>query len=119
MKNEILELEKNLFKLKYISTKEWLDKTIHNNFKECGKSGFLYYKEDTIESLLECKEDRQISIYNYEYNQIDSNTYLIHYITESQDKLFYRTSIWVKEDYLKLLYHQATEFNENVTLVEF
>lgn len=119
MKNEILELEKNLFKLEYMSNKEWLENTIHDNFVECGKSGLLFYKEDTIETLLECTEDRPITVYNYDYNQIDENTYLVHYITKSQDKLFYRTSIWVMNLNLKLLYHQATEFNDSITLVEF
>ena len=119
MKEEILTLEKNLFKLEYISNKEWLEKTIDDKFIECGKSGYLFHKKDTIESLLECTEDRPITIYNYEYQQIDEKTYLIHYITKSQDKIYYRTSIWTMDSNLKLLYHQATEFKENLTLIEY
>lgn len=118
MKEEILNLEKNLFKLEYMSNKEWLEETIHDNFTECGKSGYLFYKKDTIETLLECTEDRPITIYNYDYTQIDDKTYLIHYLTKSQDKLYYRTSIWIMDPNLKLLYHQATEFKESIALVE-
>lgn len=119
MKEKILTLEKNLFKLEYISNKEWLEKIIDNNFSECGKSGYLFYKKDTIESLLECTEDRPIKIYNYEYKKIDEKTYLVHYITKSQDKIYYRTSIWINNLELKLLYHQATEFHEKIDLIEY
>lgn len=119
MKEEILNLEKNLFKLEYISNKEWLEKIIDDNFAECGKSGFIFYKKDTIESLLKCTEDRTIKIYNYDYKEIDNKTYLIHYITKSQGKLYYRTSIWINDSNLKILYHQATEFKEVISLVEY
>ena len=120
MENTILDLEKNLFKYEYISKKEWLDKVIHECFTECGKSGYLYKKEDTIESLLTCNEDRNIVIYNYTCKQIDEHTWLVHYITTTDEtNLIYRTSIWVKEDNLKLIFHQATKYNENITLERF
>jgi hypothetical protein len=118
MKQEILELEKNLLKYEYISNKDFLEKTIHDNFLECGKSGMLFNKEVTVNELLSCKEDRNIKIYNFTCEQIDANTYLIHYITISNDKEYYRTSIWTKENNLKLLYHQATEYNEDTILIE-
>lgn len=111
MKNEILELEKSFFKYEYIKDKSWLDKTIHNNFKECGKSGFIFNKEETIKSLLSCKEDRKINICNYEFEKINNNTYLVHYITKDID-VIYRTSIWVMEGNLKILFHQASKLNE-------
>ena len=119
MKEEILNLEKNLFKLEYMSNKEWLEKIIDDNFIECGKSGYLFYKKDTIESLLECTENRPIKMYNHVYKKIDEKTYLIHYLTKSQEKLYYRTSIWIMDTNLKLLYHQATEFKENINLIEY
>lgn len=119
MEKQILELEKNLFKLSYTSNKKWLEDIIHDNFIECGKSGMLFYKENTIISLMESKQDRPITIYNYEYQQIDEKTYLIHYITKSQDKIYYRTSIWINDSNLKLFYHQATEFKEKIELLEY
>lgn len=120
MKDRILELEKNLFKLEYMSNKEWLEKTIHKNFKECGKSGLFFNQKETIASLQACTEDRKIDIYNYEYECIDTNTYLIHYITRSEDALIYRTSIWLmQEDNLRLLFHQASKLNIAIELVKF
>lgn len=119
MENAILELEKNFFKYDYISNTKWLDKTIHDNFKECGKSGIFFNKKETIKSLMECTEDRKIQIYNYECAQIDKNTYLIHYITKFEETLVYRTSIWIIEDSLKLLFHQASKLNLDIELIKF
>lgn len=76
-------------------------------------------KSDTIKSLQECIEDRKIKIYNYECEQIDTNTYLIHYITKSYDKFIYRISIWIMKDNLKLLFHQASMLNEELELKEY
>lgn len=119
MKNMILELEKNLFKYEYMSNKDWLDRIIHNDFKECGKSGYFFDKEETIKALQDFTEDRKIDLYNYEYKCVDTKTYLIHYITKSDEKLIYRTSIWVMEGELKLLFHQASEVKVDIELVKF
>ena len=120
MENEILDLEKMLFKYDYISNKEWLENVIHDDFIECGKSGYLFKKAETVESLLECKEDRNVVIYNYDCNKIDTNTWIVHYITcvDNIDK-YYRTSIWVKEQNLKLIFHQASKYFEDVNLERF
>ena len=75
-------------------------------------------KSDTIKSLQECIEDRKIKIYNYECEQIDTNTYLIHYITKSYDKFIYRTSIWIMKYNLKLLFHKASMLNEELECVK-
>lgn len=118
MKDEILKMEKSFFKLKYIKDKEWLNKAIHDDFLECGKSGYLFNKKDTIEALLSCEEDRDIEIYNFEIQYMDENTYLVHYFTISEGFLFYRTSIWKMEGFLSLYYHQASRFNQSVKLIK-
>ena len=118
MKEKVLELEKSLFKHEYTSNKNYLENIIHVNFIECGKSGLLYDNKITIDSLLECQTDRDIKIYNFTCEQIDNNTYLVHYITVTNDIKYYRTSIWKQEENLKLYFHQATEFIDKVELVE-
>lgn len=118
MKEKILELEKSLFKIKYMSDKEYLCKIIDKDYLECGKSGFLYNQKDTIDSLLECKEDREIKIYNFTCEQIDSYTHLIHYFTKQNNNIYYRTSIWNSNNELKLIYHQATQYNDKIDLIE-
>lgn len=109
MYNTLLELENRLFKLKYISSKEWLERILHNDFHECGKSGVLFNKEDTVQSLIECTCDRDIEICDFECRNITDTSWLVHYITKSDNKRYYRTSVWVKEENVKLLFHQATE----------
>lgn len=119
MENEILLLEKSLFNIEYMSNREWLDNIVHNNFIKCGKSGMLFDKKVTVDFLLSCDDNRNITIYNFECKNIDKNTWLAHYVTKSDDKLYYRTSIWIMDNNFKLLYHQATELNTPIVLKEF
>ena len=119
MRDKILELEKSLFKLEYMSNEDYLKQVLHKNFLECGKSGYLYNQRVTIDSLLQCTENRPITIYNFTYEELETNTYLIHYITTKDNKKYYRTSIWKKIGNLPQLYfHQATELHEDITLKE-
>lgn len=113
MDKTLLDLEQSFFKIQYISDKEWLDTTLHDDFTECGKSGILFDKYETMESLLSCAEDRDIEIFDFECRNISGTSWLVHYITKSGNKRYYRTSVWVKEKQLKLFYHQATLLNDN------
>jgi len=119
MKDELLQLEKKLFKYEYISNKEWLNKVLHDNFKECGKSGVFFSKKGTIDFLLSCAEDRKIDIYNFECENIDNNTWIVHYITTMNNDKYFRTSIWVMDNNLKLLFHQASKLNLEIELIKF
>lgn len=120
MNNKILELEKSLFKLEYMKNLDYLNKIIDDNYEEVGKSGILFNKKDVIRDLLKFEEDRKITIYNFKCRKIDENLWLVHYLTKSDNKYFYRTLIWNKEnDILKIIYHQASEYNEKIILEEF
>lgn len=110
---KLLELEKSFFKYECISNRTWLESTIHDDFTECGKSGMLFNKQDTIESLLECKEDRNIEIYNFNCRRLDNNCWLVNYITITDEgQKYYRTSVWAGNENLQLYFHQATLLNE-------
>ncbi len=111
MLEALLDMEKRFFKRKYISDRNWLETTIHNDFCECGKSEILFDKKETVESLLACAEDRDITIYNFEYRLVTDKCYLVHYITQNGSEKYYRTSVWVMDDSLKLFYHQASRLN--------
>lgn len=117
---EILQLEKNLFKKEYISDMKWLNKIIDDRFIEIGKSGKQFNKVDVINELTNLKEDRNIIIYNFSCEKIDKNTYLVHYITMNNDDKIYRTSIWNEyENERKLIFHQASLYNEEIELTEY
>lgn len=107
----LLELEQAFFKKQYISDPEWLNATLHEDFTECGKSGILFGKKEVMESLLSCAADRDIVIYNFSCEQIDENSWMVHYITESEGEHYYRTSIWSRGEQLQLRFHQATKLN--------
>lgn len=112
----ILNLEKSLFKLEYMNDVDYLNNIIDDNFLECGKSGVFFDKKVTVDELSKIDSDRDIKIYNYTCELIDSNVYLVHYITKSNDDLVYRTSIWKSG---KLYFHQASKLNLEVELIEY
>lgn len=112
----LLNLEKDFFKYDKITDKKWLDSILHNNFKEIGKSGSIYNKNDITESFLMLKSDRYITIYNFEICAISTNCWLAHYITSDNGKIFYRTSVWLDENGLKLIFHQASELKSYTQL---
>ena len=92
---------------------------IDDTYEEIGKSGSIYNKKDVIQELNNLKEDRNIEIYNFKCNKISNNIYLVHYITKNNDKNIYRTSIWKEENNLKIIFHQASEYKENIELEKF
>lgn len=119
MKDRVLELEKSLFKYEYMSDITYLDEIIDDNFIEVGKSGKKYNKEDVINDLSIVKKDRRITIYNFTCEKLSEDIYLAHYITKSDEGNIYRTSIWRKEYHrVKIVFHQASLYRENVDLSE-
>ena len=79
-----------------------------------------FNKKNVINDLSDFKEDRKITIYNFTCDKIEENIYLIHYITKSNNDNIFRTSIWKKEyDKIKIIFHQASLYNDNVELIEY
>lgn len=118
MNEKILNLEKSLFKYEYTSNIEYLNSIIDDTYKELGKSGKMYNKEDVIKELSNLKSDRDIKIYNYECNNISEDIWLVHYITKNGNNNIFRTSIWKYNKSLKIIFHQASEYKENIQLIE-
>lgn len=112
--DKILELEKSLFKYEYMSNNEYLNNTIDDNYKELGKSGILFNKDDVVNYLLSQQRDRNIEIYNFSGEELIPNLWIVHYITLSDDKKIYRTSIW-KDN--KIIFHQASEYKDDIDLM--
>lgn len=109
MYNTLLELENKFFKLQYISDENCLNELLHNDFTECGRSGQLFDKAETIAALLSCTEDRDIIIHDFIYQTINNSCWLVHYTTEHDGKRYYRTSVWVMDGHMQLIFHQATQ----------
>ncbi len=110
----ILELEKSLFKYDYISNKEYLNNIIADNYKELGKSGILFNKDDVVNYLLSQQRDRDIEMYNFSGEELMPDLWIVHYITLSDNKKIYRTSIWKHN---KIIFHQASEYKDDIDLM--
>jgi hypothetical protein len=110
----ILELEKSLFKYDYMSNKEYLNNIIADNYKELGKSGILFYKDDVVNYLLSQQRDRDIEMYNFSGEELMTDLWIVHYITLSDNKKIYRTSIWKHN---KIIFHQASEYKDDIDLM--
>ena len=110
----ILELEKSLFKYDYMSNKEYLNNIIADNYKELGKSGILFNKDDVVNYLLSQQRDRDIEIYNFSGEELMPDLWMVHYITLSDNKKIYRTSIWKHN---KIIFHQASEYKDDIDLM--
>ena len=108
MEERLAIAEQCFFQLKYTKDRDWLQKHLHDEFIECGKSNQLYDKQVTIESLLQLKEDRKITMQDFSCMRVDVHTWMVHYTTLHDGQLFYRTSLWIENDGLQLLFHQAT-----------
>ena len=114
MYETLLALEKDFFRYEKMTDRAWLDATLHDDFREVGKSGFLFGKADVIESLTAATGDRDIAIFNFEMRQLKPDCWMVHYITKDGGDSIYRTSVWVREGNLKLLFHQASKLNEEI-----
>ncbi len=120
MEKTILELEKSLFKYENMSNEKYLNDIVDDKYEEIGKSGKKINKSDLINELNKFKSDRDIIIYNYTFEEISKDLWLIHYITLSNDIKFFRTSIWKKSsNAIRIILHQASEYKENINLVKF
>lgn len=120
MRETLLALERCFFQFRYISDASWLSMHLHDRFLECGKSGRLFSKADSIKMLLGCGADRKITVYNFSCDRFDEKCWLVHYVTKSTVGMpYFRTSLWVKEgSALKMYYHQASPLSEPVELIE-
>lgn len=107
--NNLYDLECSLFKSEYLCNEEYLNSVFHDDYMEYGKSGLIYRKKDTIDSLLN-SGDRNIKIIDFSSEKIDENTYIVHYISiHNEDNKVLRTSIWIDNGVnLQLLFHQGT-----------
>lgn len=112
--SKLYDLETSLFKARYLRDVDYLNNIFHNDYIEYGKSGMIYRKKDTIESLLG-GDDRDIKIIDFTYDKLGEDAYIVHYVSIDKRKVkVLRTSIWLRnelDDY-QLYFHQGTIMNK-------
>ena len=93
----------------FLADMQKLQKYLHDDFCECGRSGMIYHKDQMIAFLYRNK-DRQILIKDFSVRLLSANNALVHYISINNGVSTYRTSIWVKDGNRWTLYfHQGTD----------
>ncbi|WP_323703500.1 hypothetical protein [Mammaliicoccus sp. Dog046] len=81
---------------------------LHKDFKEFGKSGKTFYKDDIQNAQLDTDE---YEIYDFEEYTLAEDVKLCTYtlVNKTQNQSTNRSSIWKFEESWKLIFHQGTE----------
>lgn len=108
-KEMLLDLERSLFRYEIISDRMKLEELLHERFHEMGSSGMLYDRAQVIEALLTLNTDRNIVMVDFTCESVGRDCFLVHYRTRNENgAYYYRTSLWVQEERMKLIFHQST-----------
>lgn len=113
----LLEYEYDFFSSKFCSDIANLEKRIHLDFVEYGRSGNVHTRKEIIEFLLNMKSDRDIDIIKFSKTELCENVSVLHYISYEKlsDRYTRRTSIWKKEDNdWMLFFHQGTPCEQSL-----
>lgn len=104
------------YELMYLDKRNRANKKVayylHSDFKEFGKSGKVYYKEDILNVELDAFD---FKIYNFNQYKLAEDCFLCTYklLNENNHIVTNRSSIWKYEDNdWKLRFHQGTEVRE-------
>ncbi|MEA5027105.1 MAG: nuclear transport factor 2 family protein [Erysipelotrichaceae bacterium] len=113
MNDELTDLlrkqEEWFFQAAFLLDRTLLDRYLHPDFLEYGRSGTRYDKAAIID-LLYGSGDRPIMIRDFNVQQLSSAVAVVHYLSMVKDRQTYRTSIWVFEQGIwQLFFHQGTD----------
>ncbi|WP_233986534.1 nuclear transport factor 2 family protein [Pectobacterium versatile] len=96
-----------------------IDKLLHRDFFEIGRSGMRYNKRQVIDALISETVEQQIQADNFELSMVDEKSVLLTYLSYTADEdnivsKIWRTSLWVKNtdspnpDDWQMRFHQGT-----------
>ena len=107
----LLKLEMSLWINETRNNYDYLNKVLHPDFKEFGKSGKTYSKTDLLQNL-DLHIKAKFPFKNLDVKQIDDSSFLITYQAEIVENgksiISNRSSIWIGKDSFQLLFHQGT-----------
>jgi aminoglycoside 6'-N-acetyltransferase len=105
---EIESLEKKLLVSTTRKSINTLDDLLADDFKEFGKSGFVYNKQDIL-SRLPREEPKEFNAKYFEVKSLGDTAYLINFRTLESGIEVLRSSIWESIDgRLQMVFHQGT-----------
>ncbi|MGP1908384.1 nuclear transport factor 2 family protein [Metabacillus sp. JX24] len=105
--NHLKELEESHIRIDVRKSREKLGEILADDFFEIGSSGYIFYKEECLESavLSEC------SLYNFEIFPLSEGVILTTYfiVDHTRNRNTLRSSIWkVIDGRWQLYFHQGT-----------
>ena len=115
-RNDFIEIESLEKKLLVSTTRKSiniLDELLADDFKEFGKSGLVYNKQDIL-SRLPVEASKEFNAKYFEVKSLGNTAYLINFRTLENGIEVLRSSIWKSIDgRLQMVFHQGAEIRGN------
>ena len=108
LKEHLKKLEESHIKPEVRESREKLDEILADDFFEIGSSGYIYDKQECLETGVVLSE---MSLYNFEIYPLASDVVLSTYfiVDKTRNRNTYRSSIWKLIDgRWQLYFHQGT-----------
>lgn len=108
----LLKLEMSLWINETRGNIDYMNKILHPDFLEFGRSGKTYTKKDILNNI-EVDINAKFPFPNLDVKQIDDSTFLVRYqsvlIHEKELEKSNRSSIWITNgEQLQIIHHQGT-----------
>ncbi len=111
MKTHLKQLEESLWRDETRFDTLYMEKVLHPDFFEFGRSGRVYERSKTI-YVPRSHIDAILPLENLEYHEVSDDTVLLTYRSQVKYEtleIWNRSSLWVKcEDIWQLYFHQGT-----------
>ena len=105
---EIESLEKLLLNPSYRKAHDFLSKVLADNFREIGRHGAIYDKEEILASIPN-ESERIIGAQDFVTSSLAPDVWLVNYRTIEGSEEVIRSSIWKKnQGRLQMVFHQGT-----------
>ena len=109
------QLEVSLHTIEVRSNRAELDRLLHDDFTEFGRSGRIYNKQDVLAEFQDSTESFIVTSRDFNFVSLSESVVLLtyqsaHVVNESsENRLSLRSSIWQKTGpHWKLRFHQGT-----------
>lgn len=108
-RQQLIELEWALWRAETRFDREFMERTLAEDFREFGRSGRVYERAET---LAVTGDSIEASLRDFQFSMLADDVALLTYVSEVQHQaleLANRTSIWVRRDgRWQLRFHQGT-----------
>ena len=112
---QLEELERALLQAEKRSSKAFMESVLHPEFREFGRSGRVYSRQEIIDEFHSVSEFPMVCASNFELKILAKDVWLLTYLTahlgenNQQSRRTLRSSLWLaSQNGPQLLFHQGT-----------